>query len=156
MVTFLNRTIPLVIICYKSSTGITIGFTDDTYTFTEGQTGAFVTLAKDSGIVSERNDIAVRISLQTGSTATQGSDFSVVNLDARIDFEPSAQSINIPLSIIEDSLPEGVESFTLSVASADFGFGVVRVDTFETTEIFIADDDSMFRTGEISVAPALL
>ena len=126
------------------SPDITIGFTQETYTFNEGEAGASVTLAKDSGIISERNDIAVTISLQSGSSATQGSDFSVTLLNTRIGFDPSDQSISVPLSIIEDALPEGVESFTLSVASADFGFGATRRDTFEETEIFIIDNDGAF------------
>ena len=126
------------------SPDITIGFTQETYTFNEGEAGASVTVAKDSGIISERNDIAVTISLQSGSSATQGSDFSVTLLNTRIDFDPSDQSISVPLSIIEDALPEGVESFTLSVASANFGFGATRRDTFEETEIFIIDNDGAF------------
>ena len=120
---------------------ITIGFTEETYTFVEGDATAAITLAKDSGIVSERNDIAVTISLRPGSSATQGSDFSVTMLNTRIDFEPGEQSISVPLNIIDDALPEGVESFILSVESADFGFGATRMDTFPETEVFITDND---------------
>ena len=101
-----------------------------------------MTLAKDSGVISERTDISVRVSLQPNPTATQGSDFSVTMLDVIIPFEPSVQSVDIPINIIEDALPEGVESFILSVESADFGFGAERVDTFAETEVFITDNDS--------------
>ena len=122
---------------------IVIGFTQSSYTFPESDSGAFVTLAKDSGIVSERNDIAVSVSLSGPSSATQSVDFTVSLLDSRIDFDFEQQTFNIPISIINDELPEGTESFTLSVMSVDFGFASQRQDTFETTEVFIQDNDSM-------------
>ena len=101
-----------------------------------------MTLGKDSGVISERTDIAVRVSLQLNPTATQGSDFSINMLDVIIPFEPSVQSVNLPINIIDDALPEVVESFILSVESANFGFGAERVDTFAETEVFITDNDS--------------
>lgn len=64
-------------------------------------------------------------------------------LETRIDFDPDVQSIDIPVSILQDELPEGTESFTLSVESVDFGFGAQRFDTFAETEVFITDNDSM-------------
>ena len=123
---------------------ITIGFTEESYTFTEGQANAAVTLAKDSGVISERNDIAVRITLLPDPTATQNSDFSITMLDVRIDFDPGAESIDVPINVLEDALLEGVESFRLRVASDDFGFGAERMDTFQDTEVFITDNDSEF------------
>ena len=132
-------------VCFVFCQDITIGFTEQSYTFTEGQSGAFVTLAIDAGRISKRTDIAARISLDVPiSTATPNSDFSIPLLDSRIDFENSDQSINIPLSILEDGLPEGVESFTLSVESADFPFDATRTDTFPTTQVFITANDGTF------------
>ena len=121
---------------------IVIGFTQPSYTFPESDSGAFITLAKDSGIVSERNDIAVSVSLTGSGSATQSVDFTFSLLDSRIDFDFEQQSIDIPISIINDELPEGTESFTLSVVSVGFGFAAQRQDTFETTEVFIEDNDS--------------
>ena len=117
-----------------------MGFTQETYTFTEGQSGT-VTVAKDGGVVSERTDIAVRITLQGGSTATQGVDFEVTQLDTVISVAPGVRSVDIDVTTIEDMLPEGAESFTLTVASAGFGFSADRTNTFATTEVFITDND---------------
>ena len=124
-------------VCFVFCQDITIGFT-------EGQSRAFVTLAKDAGRMSQRSDIAASISLGPGPSATPHRDFSIPLLDSRIDFENSDQSINIPLSILEDNLSEGVESFTLSVESADFLFDATRTDTFQTTQVFITDNDGTF------------
>ena len=65
-------------------------------------------------------------------------------LDVRIDFDPGAESIDVPINVLEDALPEGVESFRLRVASDDFGFGADRIDTFQDTQVFITDNDSEF------------
>lgn len=102
-----------------------------------------ITLEKDSNRVSERNDIAARITLDNIRTATEGVDFSIV-VDTVIPFSSSEQSVNIPLSILEDTIPEGVESFTLVVESAGFAFGANRVNTFERTQVVINDNDSEF------------
>ena len=132
-------------VCFIFCPDITIGFTEESYTFTEGQSGAFVTLAKDAGRISQRTDIAAMISLGPSPSATPDSDFSITLLGSDIDFNPSDQSINIPLSILEDSLPEGVESFTLSVVSAgNFPFGAARTDTSPTTQVIITDNDGTF------------
>ena len=132
-------------VCFILCPDITIGFTEESYTFTEGQSGAFVTLAKDAGRISQRTDIAAMISLGPSPSATPDSDFSITLLGSDIDFNPSDQSINIPLSILEDSLPEGVESFTLSVVSAgNFPFGAARTDTSPTTQVIITDNDGTF------------
>ena len=126
------------------SADIIVGFTQEAYTFSEGQSNAFITIANDGGVVSERTDIAVNISLQGVPTATQGVDFEVIQLDTTIQVEPGVQSVNIPVTIIEDLLPEGVESFTLTVFSVGFGFSGQRTDTSSATEVFIVDKDSKF------------
>ena len=137
-------TLPLNV-CFIFCQDITIGFTEESYTFTEGQSGAFVTLAKDAGRMSQRSDIAARVFLDPPNPpAMPNSDFSITLLDSRINFEESDQSINIPLSILEDSLAEGVESFTLSVVSADFPFRAARTDTFPMAQVVITDNDGTF------------
>jgi hypothetical protein len=124
---------------------IIVGFTEETYTFSEGQSNTFITVAKDGGVVSERTDIAVNISLQGIPTATPGEDFEVIQLNTVVSIDPDDQEVNIPVSILEDLLPEGVESFTLTVARASdgFGFSADRTDTFATTEVFITDNDEV-------------
>ena len=133
-----------------SSTEIIVGFTEETYTFSEGQSNTFITVAKDGGVVSERTDIAVNISLQGIPTATPGEDFEVIQLNTVVSIDPDDQEVNIPVSILEDLLPEGVESFTLTVARASdgFGFSADRTDTFATTEVFITDNDGMLFSTE--------
>ena len=127
-----------------SSADIIIGFTQETCTFSEGQSNTFVTIANDGGVVSERTDIAVNISLQGVSTATQGEDFEMNHLNTTIQVDPGVQEVNIPVIILEDLLPEGVESFTLTVFSVGFGFSAESMDTFATTEVFIRNSHGMF------------
>ena len=120
-----------------------------TYTFSEGGQNLALLIRKDSGVVSERTDIAATISLITtpSPSATEGTDFEIPLLDTRIDFNPAmgntpeVVAVSIPLSIIDDQLPEGQESFSLRVASADFVFSAPFLDTFATTEVFINDND---------------
>ena len=101
----------------------------------------FVTLTKDSGVISERNDIAVEVSLIPGSSATLGSDFTIAMLGMTIEFSPDQQTRDVSITILQDLLPEGVESFSLSVDSVGFAFDATRVDTFETTQVSIIDND---------------
>ena len=110
----------------------------------------FVTLTKDSGVVSERNDIAVQVTLIPGSSATLDSDFTIAMLGTTIEFAPDQQTRDVSITILQDLLPEGVESFSLSVESAGFGFGATRVDTFETTQVSIIDNDG--RTSDVCVS----
>ena len=104
-----------------------------------------MTLAKDAGRMSQRTDIAAMVSLGPNPSSTLISDFSITLLDSRINFEESDQSINIPLSILEDNLPEGLESFTLSVVSADFPFRAAWTDTFPTAQVVITHNDGTFK-----------
>ena len=109
-----------------------------------------MTIAKDGGVISERIDIRVTIMLQSGSTATNEADFEVDQLETVISLDPGVQSVDIPVDILDDQLPEGVESFTLTVSSAGFGFTPPRTDTFATTEVFITDNDGMVIFSTIS------
>ena len=123
----------------------------DSYTFSEGGQNLALLIQKDSGVVSERTDIAATISLITtpSPSATEDTDFDIPLLNTRIDFDPAmgntpeVVAVSIPLSIIDDQLPEGQESFSLRVASADFTFSAPLLDTFATTEVLINDNDGM-------------
>ena len=131
---------------------IIVGFTEAAYTFNEGDSGAVITLSKDSGIISERTDIAVNISLSGSATAEEGTDFIIPFLDLINEFNPEQQSIDVHLKIINDQVPEGQESFTLRVINVGVGFGfpTERQDTFETTEIFINDISSKLTVTYLS------
>ena len=106
----------------------------------EGASNLSVVLRKDSGRISERTDIAVRVDLSGTFSALDGPDFKVALLNTTIDFDPDEQEEIIPLTIIHDNLQEGLESFRLTVTSVDLRFGP-RSDTFATTEVFITDSD---------------
>ena len=121
-------------------TDIAIGFAETSYTFLEGASNPSVVLRKDSGRISERTDIAVMVDLSGTFSATRGPDFEVALLSTRIDFAPNEQEETISLTIVDDNLPEGLESFRLTVTSVELGFGP-RSDTFATTEVFITDND---------------
>ena len=57
------------------------------------------------------------MSLKGVSTGTQGEDFEMNQLNTTIQVDPGVQEVNIPVTILEDLFPEGVESFTLTVFS---------------------------------------
>lgn len=127
-------------------TDIAIGFDIPTYTFIEGEPNANVVIRKDSGVSSERTDIDVRIELTGNSSATPGIDFQIPLLNTTIHFDPvtpntpETMQVAIPLNIIDDSIFEEQESFTLKISKlADLQFGPLH-DTFATTEIFITDN----------------
>lgn len=121
----------------------------DTYTFSEGEQNLALLIRKDSGVVSERTDISARISLIGTPSATQGTDFQIT-LNTRIDFDPETENapevvaVPIPLTVIDDQLPEGQESFSLTVVAAEFAFSAPLLDTFATTEVFINDNDGTY------------
>ena len=131
---------PVLTITSVSHTDIAIGFVKASYTFLEGASNPSVVLRKDSGRISERTDIAVRVYLSGTFSATRGPDFEVALLNTKIDFAPNEQEETISLTIVEDNLPEELESFRLTIISVGLRFGP-RSDTFATTEVFIRDND---------------
>ena len=131
-----------------------------TYTFSEGGQNLALLIRKDSGVVSERTDIAATISLimTPSPSATEGTDFEITLLNTRIYLvpatgnRPEVVAVSIPLTIIDDQLPEGQESFSLRVTAADFMFSAPLLDTFATIEVVIVDNDGMRVSNTLSVS----
>ena len=107
------------------------------YTFDEGSGQVFITLQKDSGRRSERDDIQVTVALGSPGNATEGQDY---NFSQQIvSFLPSEQTKTVTLNITGDDTAERVESFTLLVVRDS----ALRLSNpiFPTTEVVIDDDD---------------
>ena len=78
------------------------------YTFDEGSGQVFITLQKDSGRRSERDDIHVTVALGSPGNAIEGQDY---NFSQHIvSFLPSEQTKTVTLNITGDDIAEGVES----------------------------------------------
>ena len=97
-----------------------------------------VQIHKDFSGLSEQ-DLSISVQLDTGSrTATEDDDFSFDA--ASFIFLPSDQEMDVPLTILNDNIPEGLESFTLRVVYSSPLSDPQNI----TTEIFISDDDSKY------------
>lgn len=99
-----------------------------------------VQIHKDFSRLSEQ-DLSISVQLVTGArTATEDDDFSFDA--ASFIFLPSDQEMDVPLTILNDNIPEGLESFTLRVVYTNPLSDPQNI----STEIFISDDDSKYRT----------
>ena len=96
-----------------------------------------IPIGKDNSMLSEQT-FQVTATLQSGSSATENQDFTFSN--TTYTFQPSDQQMNVSLTILSDSRPEGMESFVLSVSHG----GLLSTPQFPSTEVFITDDDSEF------------
>lgn len=97
-----------------------------------------VQIHKDFSRLSEQ-DLQISVQLASGSrTATEDDDFSFDA--ANFVFLPSDQEMDVSLTIVNDNIPEGVESFTLTVVYSSPLSDPQNI----TTEIFIRDDDSKY------------
>ena len=117
-------------------TDIAIGFVQSSYKFDEGSGDVVIRIHKEFSRISEQN-LTISIQLSSESkTATEGVDFTFDSMSYV--FLPSDQEMDIPLTILNDNIPEGLESFTLTVVYSS----PLRDPQNMTTEIFIQDDDS--------------
>jgi hypothetical protein len=113
--------------------------------------GGVIQMAGDSFVVSETNGIATVCVSRSGSTAgpvscsyttadgtaTAGADYMATNGTLTwLDGETANKFITIP--IINDSLLESTETFTVTLSGA-------LVGRFATTTVYIADDDAVTR-----------
>ena len=86
--------------------------------------------------MSEQN-LQIAIQLVPGArTATENEDFIFDSMS--FVFLPSEQEMDIPLTILNDKVSEGPESFTLTLVYSSPLSDPQNI----TTEVFIADDDS--------------
>ena len=96
-----------------------------------------IPIRKDNSMLSEQT-FQVTVTLQSGSSATANQDFTFSSMTYT--FLPSNQQMNVSLTILNDNMPEGMESFVLSVSLGGF----LSIPQFPTTEVFITDDDGKF------------
>ena len=119
-----------------SLVGITIGFVSPTYTFNEDSKRVDVEVRKEDSKLSELNiSFTVMLHPAAHSSAKMGEDFSfgatIVTL------EPSQQQKALRLTILDDVIPEEIESFTLSLHILT----VFVKSQQQTTDVFIVDND---------------
>ena len=107
------------------------------YTFSEGSGNVVIPIKKDNSRESEQ-DLYVIVNLVSGSSATNTSDFVFSRVNAT--FSPSTQQNDTTLTILSDSIPEGLESFQISL---QYQSPLSRPENV-TTEVFIADNDGKF------------
>ena len=89
-------------------------------------------------------DLTLRYSLAAGSTATEGTDYSIVN-SGTLDVEAGVASANIPVKITDDGMDEEAETVIL-ILSEGTGYTVGSAKTHTLT---ITDNDE---TPEINFA----
>jgi len=78
----------------------------------------------------------------SASQATENADYSISTFT--YDFAPSDVFRDIPLTILADSVIEGLEGFTLDVRQAQGSESTVLPGEIPTTDVFITDNDRRF------------
>ena len=68
-------------------------------------------------------------------------DFSIGSLPMSVTFTPSDNSRPVPLEIVEDSVTEGNEVFTLTLSLASGTSNTIQIGQ-DTAQVTIVDDDS--------------
>ena len=140
------------------TTSVTVTITDDdapTVSFTTGT----VSVAEGDGTV----EISVQLSVAapamlsipvsaTAGTATAGADYTALAADAMVTFATGSTTQTVSVTILNDALVEGAETFT--VALGMLPSGVTMGDTTSVT-VTITDDDAptvSFAMGTVSAA----
>ena len=161
----LGTSVATITINDNDSTGTTIGFNPATYSVAEN--GGAVTLTVTRTGVTTGTD-TVDFTTASGS-ATQNVDYSAAS--GTLTFNPGETSKPIPVTILDDSLVEGDETFTVNLSSqgGNFAFGqatavVTIVDneastvTFSNTSYQVAENKeynatiTLLRSGNINSA----
>ena len=104
------------------------------YSFTEGAGNVSVTVVRTGGTAS---DVTVDYTA-TGSTASTGDDFVV--LSGTLTFAAKQTSASIPVSILQDLLAEGNETFTLTLGNPQGGAALTAPSA---TTVRIVDDEAV-------------
>ena len=113
------------------STGTTIGFERPEYSFNENQLPPLVTdtifIIKEDNRTSELT-FTIRVLVASG-TAVNLQDF-VAQAQRTEEFLPTQDRIDVSVLIIDDTIPEGDESFQIEIANAgDVSFDTSRAST---------------------------
>ena len=137
-----------------------LGFAMANYSFVEssGQLDNAIMIQKENSVVVD-TDIVVIVTLDpAGHTALNcksvrrcfahaksftptAVDFSIGPLPISITFTPFDNSWPVPLEIIEDSVTEGNEVFTLTLSLASGTSNKIQIGQ-DTAQVTIVDDDS--------------
>ena len=96
-----------------------------------------VRLQKENNGVAEIS-LSVQVTLMGEMGATAGQDFEVSTMI--LEFDPSNQTRDFPVRILPDSIPEGVENFTLRAETAP-NAPSLNTANIPTTIISIIDQD---------------
>ena len=122
---------------------VSIGFQKNEYTFPEKDIDKTYTVH----LQIDRQDtfdgvLSVIVSLSGVMDATEGEDFVIVS--EIVVFQPNEQYKNFTVLILSDTIPEGVEEFTLSVTPIPANVSVLGQSTINPeTIIHIPDDDGV-------------
>ena len=85
--------------------------------------------------------LSVNVSLSGVLDATEGEDFLVVS--EIVVFQPDEQYKNFYVVILSDTIPEGVEGFTLAVTPTPANASVLGLPINPATSVRIIDDDGV-------------
>ena len=135
-----------------------VKFSAAAYRFTEGAGNVSVTVVRTGGTAS---DVTVDYTV-TGGTAAAGADFAA--LSGTLTFAAKQTTATIPVTILQDPLAEGNESFTLTLGNPQGGAAraapsvttVTIVDDEAVVEFslrFVGNMPEVVRTGSLA-APA--
>ena len=159
-----------VILTLTSGVGYTVGSAKThTLTITDNDVTPEINFALSSSSVGEgddtRNvavnispapatDLTLRYSLAAGSTATEGTDYSIVN-SGTLDVEAGVASANIPVKITDDGMDEEAETVILTLSEGTgYTVGSTKTHTLtitdndETPEVVFALPASSVAEGE--------
>jgi hypothetical protein len=119
----------------EAASEIKLGATS--YTFAEAA-GAVSIPVKRSGQLGQAVTVSYAITSPPGrGAATPGEDFTG-SLQGTLSFAPSQTTAAIPLTIVQDELSEGSETFTITLLEAG---GAARVVAPSTATVTIVDDE---------------
>ncbi|MCU1349228.1 MAG: retention module-containing protein, partial [Acidobacteria bacterium] len=110
-----------------------VGFGQGAYAVSEHDGSANVTVVR-SGVTSVTTTVTYAAGVNYGSTATPNGDF--VPVSGTLTFAPGETSRIISIPIVDDALPEAVETFTVSLLVVTNGARLA-----ETATVTISDDD---------------
>ena len=135
-------------------TAINIGFEQERYTVFEADVSGLLTripIVKENDQESELTfEVIATLILGSGFGAARvdlpGQDFAAIPRVQFQDFDPDEQVIEYLFGLIDDSVPEPIETFQIQLSLANVGLTSVNLEAtggslFATATIVIIDDD---------------
>jgi hypothetical protein len=127
-----------------------------------------VTVAEDAGqaavtvrlSAASAEPVSVRVATVEGSASEQ---VDYAGVDTRVTFEPGATTVSVPVSVVEDAVPEGDETFAVTLSSpagATIGDATAVVTIRDggggDLPVVSVDDTSVAENGGAAVFPVRL